>query len=108
MAASLKVAVITGAGSGIGRSAALALAGEGYATALAGRNAERLSKVAEELPALAGGARHLAVPADVTNPDSVKALFARVREAFGRLDLLFNNAGVFVPGASVENVTIEQ
>ena len=108
MAASVKVAVITGAGSGIGRSAALALAGEGYATALAGRNAERLSKIAEELPALAGGARHLAVPADVTNPDSVKALFARVREAFGRLDLLFNNAGVFVPGASVENVTIEQ
>jgi NAD(P)-dependent dehydrogenase (short-subunit alcohol dehydrogenase family) len=108
MAEPLRVAVVTGAGSGIGREAARALAREGYAMALAGRNAERLKKLAEELPALAGGARHLAVSTDVTNADSVKALFAQVREAFGRLDLLFNNAGVFVPGASIENVTFEQ
>ena len=108
MNASLKVAVVTGAGSGIGRQAALALAREGYAIALAGRNAGRLEKAAEELPAPAGGARHLAVAADVTNADSVKALFARVREVFGRVDLLFNNAGVFVPGASIEKVTFEQ
>ena len=108
MAATLKVAVVTGAGSGIGREAARALAREGYAVALAGRNGERLKNVAEELPEAVGGVRHLAVATDVTNPDSVNALFDRVREAFGRLDLLFNNAGVFVPGASVENVTFEQ
>ncbi len=108
MTAASKIAVVTGAGSGIGREAALALARAGYAVVLAGRNAERLKKVAEELPEPAGDAHHLAVPADVTNPESVKALFASVRETFGRLDVLFNNAGVFVPGASVENVTIEQ
>jgi NAD(P)-dependent dehydrogenase (short-subunit alcohol dehydrogenase family) len=107
MTAASKIAVVTGGGSGIGKEAAVALAHAGYAVVLAGRNAERLSKTVEELPAVEG-VRHLAVPADVTQPDSVKKLFARVRETFGRLDLLFNNAGVFVPGASVENVTIEQ
>jgi NAD(P)-dependent dehydrogenase (short-subunit alcohol dehydrogenase family) len=108
MAATLKVAVVTGGGSGIGKAAATALAREGYAIVLAGRGAERLAHTARELAALPQGAQHLAVPTDVTDPASVKALFAKVRETFGRLDLLFNNAGVFVPGASIENVAWEQ
>jgi NAD(P)-dependent dehydrogenase (short-subunit alcohol dehydrogenase family) len=108
MAAALKIAVVTGGGSGIGKAAAMALAHEGHAIVLAGRGAERLVKTAQELPAPGEGAQHLAVPTDVTDPASVKALFAKVREKFGRLDLLFNNAGVFVPGAPIENVTWEQ
>ncbi len=108
MTAPLKVAVVTGGGSGIGKAAAVALAQAGYAIVLAGRSAGRLAKTAEELSATREGAQHLAVPTDVTDPASVKALFAKVREKFSRLDLLFNNAGVFVPGASIENVTWEQ
>jgi NAD(P)-dependent dehydrogenase (short-subunit alcohol dehydrogenase family) len=108
MTAPLKVAVVTGGGSGIGKAAAAALARDGYAVVLAGRNAERLTKAAEELAPLREGLQHLAIPTDVTDPASVKALFAKVRERFARLDLLFNNAGVFVPGAPIENVTWEQ
>lgn len=91
-----KVAIITGAGSGVGRSVALAFLKDGYRTVLAGRRAEAL----EETIKLAGveAGRAIAVPTDVTDPDSVKALFAKTKQAFGRLDVLFNNAGVNAPG----------
>ncbi|WP_187283320.1 SDR family oxidoreductase [Streptomyces sp. t39] len=90
-----RIAVVTGAGSGIGRSVALELAGAGWAVALAGRRAGALQETAE----LAGGdADTLCVPADVTEPDAVAALFGAVRERWGRVDLLFNNAGTFGPG----------
>jgi len=108
MALGTKVAVITGAGSGIGKAAAKALALEGIAVILAGRNAERLHQVQGELTALAPGLLHLVAATDVTSPESVHSLFAQVRETYGRLDLLFNNAGVFVPGTSIEDVTAEQ
>jgi NAD(P)-dependent dehydrogenase (short-subunit alcohol dehydrogenase family) len=99
-----KTALVTGAGSGIGRAVALALAGEGYAVVLAGRRTEALEATA----ALAPGARTLAVSADVGDPVSVKALFARTKEAFGRLDLLFNNAGTGAPPVAMEDLTFEQ
>lgn len=102
-----KVAVVTGAGSGVGKSAALALAEAGFAIVLAGRNPARLLQVRNELSSQSTG-KHLAVPTDVTDPVSVQALFRAVREAFGRLDLLFNNAGAFVPGTSIEDVSLEQ
>ncbi|MFE7382253.1 SDR family oxidoreductase [Streptomyces zhihengii] len=90
-----RIAVVTGAGSGIGRSVALELAAAGWSVALAGRRAGAL----EETAALAGaGADILCVPADVTEPDAVGALFGAVRERWGRVDLLFNNAGTFGPG----------
>ena len=103
-----KVAIVTGAGSGIGKAAALALAEGGYAIVLAGRNSERLLKVQEEISLQSPDKQHLAVPADVRDPSSVRALFNAVREAFGRLDLLFNNAGVSVTGTSIENLPLEQ
>lgn len=91
-----KTAVVTGAGSGIGRAVALALCGAGWSVALAGRRPEPLAETA----ALAGpDARVITVPADVSRPDDVDALFSSVRECFGRLDLLFNNAGTFGPRA---------
>jgi NAD(P)-dependent dehydrogenase (short-subunit alcohol dehydrogenase family) len=101
-----KVALVTGAGSGIGRAAALALQGAGYAVVLAGRRVATL----EETAGLGapGGRPLLAVPTDVGNPDSVRALFARTREAFGRLDVLFNNAGMGAPGVALEDLTYEQ
>jgi NAD(P)-dependent dehydrogenase (short-subunit alcohol dehydrogenase family) len=101
-----KIAVVTGAGSGIGRQVALALMGEGYRVALAGRRKEAL-----EATAAAGkssGGRSLVVPTDVSDPASVKALFAKTKEAFGRLDLLFNNAGTNAPGVPFEDLTFEQ
>ncbi|MFJ6935885.1 SDR family oxidoreductase [Streptomyces sp. NPDC101132] len=90
-----KIAVVTGAGSGIGRSVALALAAAGWSLALAGRRREALEETAE---AAGETADVLCVPADVSDPASVTALFAAVRERYGRLDLLFNNAGTFGPG----------
>ena len=101
-----KVAIITGAGSGIGRETALALLREGYAVALAGRRAERL----EETVKAAGeaGSRALAVPTDVSDPDSIRALFAKTKEAFGRLDVLFNNAGTGAAPIPLEDLTYEQ
>ncbi|MGW1201154.1 SDR family oxidoreductase [Streptomyces cyaneofuscatus] len=89
-----RVAVVTGAGSGIGRAVALALASAGWSLALAGRRAEPLAETA----AAAGAPDALCVTTDVTDEDEVGALFAAVRERFGRLDLLFNNAGTFGPG----------
>ncbi|MFI8099688.1 SDR family oxidoreductase [Streptomyces sp. NPDC086023] len=90
-----KIAVVTGAGSGIGRSVALALAAAGWSLALAGRRREALEETAR---AAGETADVLCVPADVSDPASVAALFAAVRERYGRLDLLFNNAGTFGPG----------
>ncbi|MGP8243101.1 MAG: SDR family oxidoreductase, partial [Bryobacteraceae bacterium] len=100
-----KIALVTGGGSGIGRAVALALHGARYAVVLAGRRAAELDKTME---LAAGGARLLAVPTDVSQPDSVRALFAKIREDFGRLDLLFNNAGINVPGIPIEDLTYEQ
>ena len=98
-----KVALITGGGSGIGRASALALAEEGFAVVLAGRRAEVLEETAAEA---AGEA--LAVPADVSDPASIRDLFARAKEAFGRLDLLFNNAGIGAPAVPLEDLSYEQ
>jgi NAD(P)-dependent dehydrogenase (short-subunit alcohol dehydrogenase family) len=101
-----KVALVTGAGSGIGRAVALALLGAGYNVALAGRRKEAL----EETLAAAeiSKANSLVVPTDVTDPVAVRVLFAETERAFGRLDVLFNNAGVGIPAAELEDVTYEQ
>ena len=101
-----KVAIVTGAGSGIGRESALALLRAGYGVALAGRRAERL----EETVKAAGeaGSRALAVPTDVAEPESIRALFAKTKERFGRLDVLFNNAGTGAPPIPLEDLTYEQ
>ncbi len=103
--AASRIAIVTGAGTGIGRSAALALLADGWSVALAGRRPEPLAAVAEESSA---GARVLAVPTDVTHPASVQALFAAVVERFGRVDLLFNNAGTGNPPGLMEDWTAEQ
>ena len=104
--ATSKVAVVTGAGTGIGKAAALALLKEGYSVALAGRRPEPLDKAAAESGA---GARAIAVPTDVGNPESVRALFAKVKSSFGgRLDVLFNNAGMGAPAIPMEDLTYEQ
>src|SRR5215475_5055366 len=89
--ASQKIAVVTGAGTGVGRAAALALMKAGYAVVLAGRRKEMLDMVAKE--GAASGGKSLAVPTDIADPAAIKALFAKTKETFGRLDVLFNNAG---------------
>jgi NAD(P)-dependent dehydrogenase (short-subunit alcohol dehydrogenase family) len=105
MSQSIKVAIVTGASSGVGEASALALAREGYAVVLAGRRKELLETVAKQ----AGpGARTLVVPTDVSDPASIRNLFARTKETFGRLDLLFNNAGIGAPGVPLEDLTFEQ
>ena len=105
MAESFKgVAVVTGAGSGIGRAAALALLEAGYAVALAGRRGALLEEVAS---ASGAGSRVMAVATDVTRPEAVRALFDAVVERFGRVDLLFNNAGANVPGIPFDELTLE-
>ena len=106
MTSSEKVAIVTGAGSGIGKAVALALMREGYAVVLAGRRKDRLEAAA--LEGKASGARTLVVPTDVGDPASVKALFAKTKAAFGRLDLLFNNAGTGAPPVPLEDLTYEQ
>jgi NAD(P)-dependent dehydrogenase (short-subunit alcohol dehydrogenase family) len=98
-----EIAVVTGAGSGIGRAVALALAKVGYTLVLAGRKLPSLEAVARE-----AGPGAIAVTTDVTDRSSVDALFARVAKEFGRLDLLFNNAGTGSPPAPLEDVTFEQ
>jgi NAD(P)-dependent dehydrogenase (short-subunit alcohol dehydrogenase family) len=106
MTSSEKVAIVTGAGSGIGKAVALALMREGYAVVLAGRRKERLEAAA--LEGKSSGARTLIVPTDVSDPASVKALFAKTKVSFGRLDLLFNNAGTGAPPVPLEELTYEQ
>jgi NAD(P)-dependent dehydrogenase (short-subunit alcohol dehydrogenase family) len=100
-----KIALITGAGSGIGRACAIALAKEGWTVVLAGRRADALDETIAE----AGeGAKMLAVPSDVSDPAQVKALFAKTKETYGRLDLLFNNAGVGAPPLPLEELGFAQ
>jgi len=101
-----KIALVTGAGSGIGRAAALALQGAGYSVVLAGRRETEIAKTAA-MAAPIGGTM-LAVPTDVGQPESVKALFARTKEVFGRLDVLFNNAGINVPAIPMDELTVDQ
>ena len=101
-----KFALVTGAGSGIGRAASLALQGAGFSVALAGRRPEELERTAAM--ASSSGGSMLAIPADVTRPESVRALFARVREVFGRLDVLFNNAGMGAPTVPIEELALDQ
>jgi NAD(P)-dependent dehydrogenase (short-subunit alcohol dehydrogenase family) len=102
----MKIAIVTGAGSGIGKAVALTLAREDYAVVLAGRRREALDSAVGE--AEAAGGRAIAVATDVTDPASVKALFDTTRKRFGRLDLLFNNAGTFTPAVPIEEITAEQ
>ena len=97
-----KVALVTGAGTGIGKAVAIALTGAGYAVVLAGRRRDVLHHAAHE-----AGPSALAVEADVTQPASVAALFARTVEVFGRLDLLFNNAGAAAPSTPIEDMSFE-
>jgi NAD(P)-dependent dehydrogenase (short-subunit alcohol dehydrogenase family) len=106
MSSSGKVAIVTGAGSGIGKQVAIALAHEGYAVAIAGRRKEALEATVEA--AKSNGAMLLAVPTDVSDPASVRALFAATQEKFGRLDLLFNNAGVGARPLPLEDLPFEQ
>ena len=106
MASELKVAIVTGAGTGVGKSAALALLREGYSVTLAGRRVEPLEYTVTE--AGPDGSRTLVVPTDVGRPDAVKALFTATRERFGRVDLLFNNAGISAPPILMEDLTYEQ
>lgn len=102
MQTNAKVAIVTGAGSGIGRAAALRLAGAGYQVVIAGRRAAELEKTAAEAPGM------VAVPTDVSQPEAVKALFEKTKNLFGRLDVLFNNAGMSAPGVPMEEVTFAQ
>jgi NAD(P)-dependent dehydrogenase (short-subunit alcohol dehydrogenase family) len=105
MATPNKIAIVTGAGTGIGKAVTLALLADGYRVALAGRRREPLEQTAAESGVIA---RTLIVPTDVSDPAAVQALFAAVQERFGRLDLLFNNAGIFVPGIEIDALTVEQ
>jgi NAD(P)-dependent dehydrogenase (short-subunit alcohol dehydrogenase family) len=106
MSSNGKVAIVTGAGSGIGMAVAVTLLRHGYSVALAGRRADALAQAVQE--AGDAGSRALAVATDVGNPTSVRALFERTKERFGRLDLLFNNAGTGAPGIPMEDLTFEQ
>jgi NAD(P)-dependent dehydrogenase (short-subunit alcohol dehydrogenase family) len=101
-----KVAIVTGAGSGVGEASALALLAEGYHVSLAGRRKDQLERVAQG--AGASKSRALVVPTDVVDVGSIRNLFARTKEAFGRLDLLFNNAGIGAPAIPMEDLTLEQ
>ena len=106
MTAHGKIALVTGSGSGIGRQVAIALCNAGYTTVLVGRREDALNETAE----LAAGSdsRTLVVPTDVSDPDSVSALFEKTKKEFGRLDLLFNNAGVNAPGIPMEELSVDQ
>jgi NAD(P)-dependent dehydrogenase (short-subunit alcohol dehydrogenase family) len=99
-----KIAIVTGAGTGVGRAAALALMKAGYAVVLAGRRKEMLEAVAKE----GAGGKSLAVPTDIADPAAIKALFVKTKEAFGRLDVLFNNAGIGAPAMPLEDLPFEK
>ena len=101
-----KVALVTGAGSGIGRASALALMKDGFDMVLAGRRKEPLDEVAKEGAAM--GRKTLAVPTDLSDPAQIKALFAKVTDVFGRLDLLFNNAGIGAPAMPLEDLPFDK
>lgn len=103
-----KIAVVTGAGTGVGKHAAWALAREGFCVAYLGRRREPLEAALAAAPAGAPGARALIVQADVADPESVAGAFALIEQEFGRLDLLFNNAGVNVPPIPLEDLTFAQ
>jgi NAD(P)-dependent dehydrogenase (short-subunit alcohol dehydrogenase family) len=103
-----KVAIVTGAGTGVGRAAALALMKAGYAVALAGRRLEKLVEVAAEGAAAIQGLSPLVMPTDVADPASIKALFAMVKARFGRLDVLFNNAGIGAPAVPIEDLPLDK
>jgi NAD(P)-dependent dehydrogenase (short-subunit alcohol dehydrogenase family) len=100
-----KIALVTGAGTGIGRGVAVGLARAGYSIVLAGRRREPLEETASTA---SGSGTALVVPTDVGDPAAVTALFARTREAFGRLDLLFNNAGMAARGVAIEELTVDE
>jgi NAD(P)-dependent dehydrogenase (short-subunit alcohol dehydrogenase family) len=104
--ATTKVAIITGGGTGIGRAAALHLQADGWDVVVAGRRREELDKTVAM--AKAGGGRMLAVATDVTRQDQVKSLFAQTKDAFGRLDFLFNNAGMGLPAGPMEDIPLEK
>jgi NAD(P)-dependent dehydrogenase (short-subunit alcohol dehydrogenase family) len=106
MAIAERIALVTGAGSGIGRAVSVALQSAGYSVVLAGRRAAELEKTAQM--AVPTGGKMLPVPTDIGNPEGVRALFGAIREAFGRLDVLFNNAGMSAPGIPIEEPTYEQ
>ncbi|MEG1456646.1 MAG: SDR family oxidoreductase, partial [Comamonas sp.] len=106
MNTSPKIALVTGAGSGIGRATALALLADGWSVVLAGRRAEPLQALAAQAAEL--GQTALAVPTDVTDPDSVQALFAAIEHRFGRLDVLFNNAGVNAPAVPIDELPLDK
>ena len=101
----MKVAMVTGAGTGIGKAVSLALLRVGYAVVLTGRRRELLDETAKEAPA---GAKTLVFPADISNPAQVKALFAKTKDVFGRLDVLFNNAGIGAPPATPDELPFEK
>ena len=105
-AADKKIALVTGAGSGIGRGVSIGLLGDGFSVVLAGRRQAQLDETAAQ--AGAPPSRVLAVATDVTDPESVKALFAKTASTFGRLDVLFNNAGIGAPGVLLEDLTVDQ
>jgi NAD(P)-dependent dehydrogenase (short-subunit alcohol dehydrogenase family) len=106
MAATAKIALVTGAGTGVGRGAALALMKAGFTVVLAGRRKDKLEEVAKE--GAAHGGKSLVVPADVADPASIKALFAKTKETFGRLDVLFNNAGIGAPAVPIEDLPYDK
>src|SRR5438270_3097854 len=101
-----KIAVVTGGGTGVGKSSALALMKAGWDVALAGRRKEPLEAVAKE--GASSDRKAIVVPTDVADPESVKALFAEVEKTFGRLDLLFNNAGIGAPGVDLDELPFDK
>jgi NAD(P)-dependent dehydrogenase (short-subunit alcohol dehydrogenase family) len=103
MASQSKVALVTGAGTGVGRAVALALMKAGYNVVLAGRRADKLEEVVKE-----GGGKALAVPTDIQDPASIKALFAKTKATYGRLDVLFNNAGIGAPAMPLEDLPFDK